>query len=1056
MNSPSRKGPHEFMPSRWSSEASAALDELKKTTKALQEISSNVKCLVLPAAPLPSAQGEGTQTSQNTKSPVAQRTFSAQQNTHARLTASEIAWFASMSGLGWCLLQEAGVAEDEVKYGAAARLAKLDADLLDQQQEMALCLQARRAALDQELQQAQTQLATSEGAMKRKADEVGQLDCQSRHLQEALAALHEEEDHSLQKQRRMVATAEEEVHVAEKQCSQARGAVQQVEQARLVSTELQAQLLRADQALHSQRQFVMSLQAAAQEAAQGRSDVQSMENQQQLLRQLRQQEQAAQEQVKRLENTKAASQKSLLQAQQEFGRAQARLASSQTALAETGTEAATLRMTLSHKQGVLQAAKQQHSDKWQQAEMQRLVLGSLTLHQAPAGNAVPKHQMLHECFSFKQPQSTELAPLVEALNLIAGDKLGNVLVDTAAAAADVLAWHSKTRGVGHSSSRGALRVWDLQRLHSYDKLQQQKQAQAHFPAGHVILPLDLFKYQPAHHAAMVRAFGGLVIAKDDATAAQLVSQFGVACITPDGKISRPGSMQGGWRGHMRADSGPMARKLAADQLQEAVDALQAQLQQAETDCSVAQSRLEHREAQEADLAAAQEDLSSAQEEAEHHVCEDAAQQKSYRQCVESLSTLQARMHQTEQLLNTYSGAQGDRAAKTNGLEQQLKSARLKLGELTQQQEALAAKVETASDDVIMAAEQAEDVDVDALERCLLAKQGALRLAAAKLQELQAQAALQASAASDKTHQLAAITQLRTGAATALQELQRGLRAAQSTIGEVESQRQPVDKDLKCVLKQVPELSCMLARCQLQDTAQARHTDAQSHAKRFRQMQTNCRKLQAERKANKAHEVPAQEQMQFEGRKADLAMFKERAEALHRAVAILEEGIAASRAQVVQADEAVFDAVQAKFSMLTANLLPKLELKIERVAQEVHEGLRFAHRPSAAASKGQGQWLPDLSRLSGGERTLVSLALILAAATAGAKSSLFLMDEVDAALDENNQALVATLIKEIMTQDGGCQVLCVTHNLAFQQICSSIIQVTKNQDGATVLQDPSAR
>lgn len=62
-------------------------------------------------------------------------------------------------------------------------------------------------------------------------------------------------------------------------------------------------------------------------------------------------------------------------------------------------------------------------------------------------------------------------------------------------------------------------------------------------AGHVILSLDLFKYQPGYHAAMVRAFGGLVIAKDDATAAQLVNQFGVACITLDGKISRPGSMQ---------------------------------------------------------------------------------------------------------------------------------------------------------------------------------------------------------------------------------------------------------------------------------------------------------------------------------------------------------------------------------------------------------------------------------------------------------------------------------------------------------------------------------
>ena len=64
-------------------------------------------------------------------------------------------------------------------------------------------------------------------------------------------------------------------------------------------------------------------------------------------------------------------------------------------------------------------------------------------------------------------------------------------------------------------------------------------------SGHVNLPVELFEYQPAHHAAMVRAFGGLVIAKDDVTATQLVTQFGMACITLDGKISRPGSMQVG-------------------------------------------------------------------------------------------------------------------------------------------------------------------------------------------------------------------------------------------------------------------------------------------------------------------------------------------------------------------------------------------------------------------------------------------------------------------------------------------------------------------------------
>lgn len=54
------------------------------------------------------------------------------------------------------------MAEDEQKYGAAARLAKLDDDLVDVQQAMAACLQARQAALAHDWEQAQTQLATSQ------------------------------------------------------------------------------------------------------------------------------------------------------------------------------------------------------------------------------------------------------------------------------------------------------------------------------------------------------------------------------------------------------------------------------------------------------------------------------------------------------------------------------------------------------------------------------------------------------------------------------------------------------------------------------------------------------------------------------------------------------------------------------------------------------------------------------------------------------------------------------------------------------------------------------
>ena len=47
--------------------------------------------------------------------------------------------------------------------------------------------------------------------MQSHANQLAQLERHSNHLKEALTALHEEEDHSLQKQRRLVAAAEEEV-----------------------------------------------------------------------------------------------------------------------------------------------------------------------------------------------------------------------------------------------------------------------------------------------------------------------------------------------------------------------------------------------------------------------------------------------------------------------------------------------------------------------------------------------------------------------------------------------------------------------------------------------------------------------------------------------------------------------------------------------------------------------------------------------------------------------------------------------------------------------------
>lgn len=117
------------------------------------------------------------------------------------------------------------------------------------------------------------------------------------------------------------------------------------------------------------------------------------------------------------------------------------------------------------------------------------------------------------------------------------------------------------------------------------------------------------------------------------------------------------------------------------------------------------------------------------------------------------------------------------------------------------------------------------------------------------------------------------------------------------------------------------------------------------------------------------------------------------------------------------------AVEEKFAELSGMLLPSLTLSLVKQpgpsssscttgAGATIQFLRAKHNASnegAACGEAGGGEGPEgsvpqgtLEQLSGGQRTLVSLALFLASAWAGSHSSVLLMDEVDAALDEHNQ------------------------------------------------------
>lgn len=89
----------------------------------------------------------------------------------------------------------------------------------------------------------------------------------------------------------------------------------------------------------------------------------------------------------------------------------------------------------------------------------------------------------------------------------------------------------------------------------------------------------------------------------------------------------------------------------------------------------------------------------------------------------------------------------------------------------------------------------------------------------------------------------------------------------------------------------------------------------------------------------------------------------------------------------------------------------------------------------------------LTLLSGGERSLAGIALVLALAAGDGSGRLLILDEVDAALDEGNAARLARLLRELQEQH---QILCVTHNKVTMHQASHLVGVTSGVASTSTL------
>lgn len=89
---------------------------------------------------------------------------------------------------------------------------------------------------------------------------------------------------------------------------------------------------------------------------------------------------------------------------------------------------------------------------------------------------------------------------------------------------------------------------------------------------------------------------------------------------------------------------------------------------------------------------------------------------------------------------------------------------------------------------------------------------------------------------------------------------------------------------------------------------------------------------------------------------------------------------------------------------------------------------------------------DLNMLSGGERSLIAIALLFAIVSAS-QPPFLILDEVDAALDEDNAVRFAKVLKNLAEKT---QFVLITHNRSTMETANVLYGVTMGDDGASKL------
>ncbi len=164
--------------------------------------------------------------------------------------------------------------------------------------------------------------------------------------------------------------------------------------------------------------------------------------------------------------------------------------------------------------------------------------------------------------------------------------------------------------------------------------------------------------------------------------------------------------------------------------------------------------------------------------------------------------------------------------------------------------------------------------------------------------------------------------------------------------------------------------------------------------------------------------------------------REALEDLARARATLLASISEIEAQSQERFDETFALVKAAFEDVYGRLFPGGQAKMWQTDPTIAEtGIELSVQPP-------GKKMMPLAALSGGERAMAASALIFALIRVK-PSPFYLLDEVDAALDDTNLERFSQLVREVGTN---AQMLLVTHNKKTMELAQRMYGVTMAEPG----------